>query len=284
MTSRAIIIGCGDLGAALAVHLCQERWMVTGLSRSQKPSLHLNFTSISGDVTKPETLSSLADLQPEILVYCVAANAQTDAAYQAHYVDGLRHVLATQTHNQQLRAIFFVSSTRVYGQTTDDWLDENTIAEPADFGGERLLEAEQVLTHFSARSKECQKIILRLSGIYGPGRTRMLRLAQSPDTWPQENSWTNRIHRDDAAAFMAYLVHQIMLGQTLLPCYIVTDSQPCPQWEVLAWLSAQMQITHHPRATPVEHGGKKLRNHAMLATGFQLQYPNYQTGYATLLK
>ena len=284
MISRALIVGCGDLGSALAAHLCREGWHVTGLSRTLKSLSHPHFTSLVGDVTRLETLTSIKDLQPEIIVYCVAAGAQTDAAYQLAYVEGLKNVLATQTHNSQLRAIFFVSSTRVYGQTTDNWLDENTIAEPADFGGERLLEAEQVLTHFSARSQACQKIILRLSGIYGPDRTRMLRLAQNPDTWPQENSWTNRIHRDDAAAFMAYLVRQIMSGQTLLPSYIVTDSQSCPQWEVLTWLSVQMQIAHPTRATPVVHGGKKLLNHAMLATGFQLQYPNYQIGYSTLLK
>lgn len=283
--NRTLIVGCGDLGSALALRLCQGSWQVTGLSRALKPSFHPNFSSIAGDVTKPETLTPLEDLQPEILVYCVAANAQSDAAYQAQYVDGLRHVLATQTHNANLRAVFFVSSTRVYGQISDDWLDENTLPIPTDFGGTRLLEAEQVLANFvAANVTHCQKIRLRLSGIYGEGRTRMLKLAQTPDDWPHQNSWTNRIHRDDAAALMAHLVQSVMADQPLQSCYIVTDSQPSPQWAVLAWLANQLGVEKNARTTPTVRGGKKLCNHAMLATGFQLQYPDYQTGYKTLLK
>lgn len=281
--NRILIVGCGDLGTALATRLCQENWQVTGLSRAQKTAFHSNFSSIAGDVSRPETLKSLADFQPEILVYCVAADAQTDASYQAQYVEGLKNILATQVKNTHLRAIFFVSSTRVYGQVSDDWLDENSLPEPADFGGERLLEAEQVLKNFVGASSHCQKVALRLSGIYGPGRTRMLRLAQTPDAWPLQNSWTNRIHRDDAAALLAHLAKKAMAGEALPPCLVVTDSQPSPQWEVLTWLAHQMGIEKNTCTTPPVSGGKKLRNHAMLATGFQLQYPDYQSGYATLL-
>lgn len=281
--NRILIVGCGDLGTALAAQLCQENWQVTGLSRAQKTAFHPNFSSIAGDVSRAETLKSLSDMHPEILVYCVAADAQTDAAYQTQYVEGLKNVLATQVNNQHLRAIFFVSSTRVYGQTSDDWLDENTLPEPADFGGERLLEAEQVLKSFVGASTNCQKIALRLSGIYGPDRTRMLRLAQTPDAWPPQNGWTNRIHRDDAAVLLAHLAIKAMAGEVLPPCLVVTDSQPSPQWEVLTWLANEMGVEKITRTTPQISGGKKMRNHAMLATGFQLQYPDYQTGYATLL-
>lgn len=283
MASRVFIVGCGDLGIALASRLCASDYQVTGLSRSDKSFNHQNFTHLLGDVTRPETLSSLTGLTPDFLVYCVAADTQSDAAYQAQYVNGLTHILATQVDNPNLRAIFFVSSTRVYGQITDEWINENTSPEPADFGGERLLEAEQALRHFAAYSKNCQKIVLRLSGIYGPGRTRMLRLAQASD-WPLQNVWTNRIHRDDAAALIAHLMQKVVKSQTLLPCYVVTDSKPAPQWEVLNWLADQLRIEKNMHAIPPIRGGKKLSNAAMLATGFQLQYPDYQTGYATLLK
>lgn len=284
MSSRVLIVGCGDLGIALAARLCESNFQVTGVSRSSKSLNHQNFTHVIADVTRPETLSTLSDISPNILVYCVSADAQTDAAYKAQYVDGLKNVLRTQLYNAGLRAIFFVSSTRVYGQITHALLDENTLAEPADFGGERLLEAEQALQNFKPHNTNCQKTVLRLSGIYGPGRTRMLRLAQASE-WPMQNSWTNRIHRDDAAGFIASLMPKVLANLPLLPCYLVTDSNPVPQWEVLQWLAAQMQLsTNSLRSAPVVEGGKRLSNAAMLATGFQLQYPDYQTGYTTLLK
>jgi nucleoside-diphosphate-sugar epimerase len=285
MTNRCLIVGCGDLGNALALDLCEKSWQVTGLSRTQKTTSNPHFTRIAGDVTQPETLLSLTKFYPEILVYCVAADAQTDAAYQAQYVNGLKNILATQMNNPQLRAVFFVSSTRVYGQVTNELLDENTAPIASDFGGERLLEAEALLKSFALPSKTCQKIALRLSGIYGPGRTRMLRLAQAHDAWPAQNAWSNRIHRDDAAAFIAYLIQKVMDNQVLQPCYVVTDSQPSAQWEVLTWLAAQMLLpAKNENVVPPISGGKRLSNATMLATGFQLQYPDYKIGYASLLK
>ena len=283
MASRVFIVGCGDLGIALASRLCASDFLVTGLSRSAKPLTNPNFTHLIGDVTRPETLTRLTELSPEFLIYCVAADAQSDAAYQAQYVNGLKNILVTQVDNPSLRAIFFVSSTRVYGQITDEWLNESTLPEPTDFGGERLLEAEQVLRDFVGNPKNCQKTVLRLSGIYGPGRTRMLRMAQAPD-WPLQNAWTNRIHRDDAAAFVAHLVDKVMNNQVLLPCYVVTDSKPASQWEVLSWLAHQMRVEKNMLTMPPVSGGKRLSNVAMLSSGFQLRYPDYQTGYATLLK
>ena len=199
-----------------------------------------------------------------------------DAAYKAAYVDGLRHVLATQVNNSNLKHVFFVSSTRVYGQSTVILLDETILAIPADFGGERLLEAEALL-----QSLTCPATTLRLSGIYGPRRLRMINLAQSPERWPHQNSWSNRIHRDDAAAFIVFLIQQVLVGDTPQPCYIVTDSQPVTQYEVLNWIAAKLGVA--PQIIPAVAGGKRLSNQAMLATGFQLQYPTYQAGYQALL-
>jgi nucleoside-diphosphate-sugar epimerase len=232
---------------------------------------------LQADVTVAESLAQLTDIAPEILIYCVAANGQTDAQYQAHYVEGLRNVLATQINNKQLKHVFFVSSTRVYGQLTDEILDENTPAVAADFGGERLLEAEQLLTDLP-----CQHTVLRLSGIYGAGRLRMINLAKNPAAWPAQNSWTNRIHRDDAASFIVHLVQKIANNNEILPCYIVTDSAPVSQYEVLHWLAEQLELPFETKMPPIQ-GGKRLSNKALLASGFKLHYPDYRSGYAALL-
>lgn len=277
MPHRILIVGYGDLGKAIGKELSAEGLPVFGLSRSERPHDDA-VTLLAGDVTHPATLAQLGALDPHILVYCVAATEQSDDNYRAHYVDGLRHVLAALDQARNLKHVFFVSSTRVYGQTGDALLSEAAPALPADFGGHRLLEAEQQLADLP-----CGHTALRLSGIYGPGRTRMLGLAADPTRWPQ-NAWSNRIHRDDAAAFIVHLIHRVLSGTPVDDCYIVTDNKPVPQHEVLRWLAEQMGQHAGQTSSSVPAGGKRLSNARMLETGFRLRYPDYQAGYTALLE
>jgi nucleoside-diphosphate-sugar epimerase len=273
--TKVLIVGLGDLGAELARKLLAQGMQVLGVKRSGI-KVDDNIKIINADVTQPESLLALAMVKPDIIIYCVAASGQSDAEYKAAYVDGLRNTLATQKNNAQLKHVFFVSSTRVYGQDVDSLLDETVAAIPADFGGERLLEAEALLAQL-----QCGASALRLSGIYGPGRLRMLNLAKSANSWPQQNTWSNRIHRDDAAAFIVFLCKQVLAKQQLENCYIVTDCMPVPQYTVLSWIADTTKTTK-PIQLPVT-GGKRLSNQRLLATGFKLQYPEYQVGYGALL-
>jgi nucleoside-diphosphate-sugar epimerase len=279
-TASILIVGCGDLGGKVAQALSVLGHQVTGVSRSARPLDGVSM--LWADVTLPDTLTALYSLAPHIIIYCVAANrqqhAQMNAEYKACYVDGLQNILATQTHNPHLKSVFFVSSTRVYGQSTAEILDEDTPVIPNDVGGERLLQAEQLLNGLS-----CQSTVLRLSGIYGAGRLRMLTLAQSPEKWPQMNTWTNRIHRDDAAAFIVHLVNLRLADQKINRCYIVTDSTPSTQYDVLNWLAKRLSVLVETQQSVAVSGGKRLSNRQMLATGFKLQYPDYASGYASLL-
>ncbi len=278
--AKILIVGCGDLGLAIA-DLLANKHAVFGLRRqSQGRSLQgqsSNFSMLQGDVTDPASLQILHALKPELILYCVAADAQTDAAYQAQYVMGLANVLATQRENTALRHVFFVSSTRVYGQDAGECLDDATPASPVDFGGQRLLEAEQLL-----KSLACPATALRLSGIYGPGRLRMINLAKN-QTWPMQNTWSNRIHRDDAAAFTVYLMEQVLAAKAVLACYIVSDATPVSLYTVLAWLAEQLQLTKPENWQQVAKSGKRLNSRLMQASGYKLRYPNYQAGYQTLL-
>jgi nucleoside-diphosphate-sugar epimerase len=273
--AKILIVGCGDLGGTVATQLSAMNIQVTGVRRSDAAISGVEI--IQADITDVSSLEVLKPIQPDILIYCVAANGQTDEQYKANYVDGLRNVLATQSENPSLKHVFFVSSTRVYGQKTDALLDESMPAIAADFGGERLLEAEALLNNLS-----CNTTVLRLSGIYGAGRLRMINLAKSSQNWPAQNSWSNRIHKDDAAAFMVFLVLKVLASKPVGTCYIVTDSKPSTQYEVLSWIANQLQISSDI-TTPVIEGGKRLSNQSMLSTGFQLQYPDFMAGYRALL-
>ena len=278
MNTQVLIVGCGDLGTELARRLKQDGLAPIGVRRSKAKDA--GFPCLQADVTNPSSLAALQNINPEFLVYCVAASAQTDENYRQHYVDGLRYVLEALRGASNLKHVFFVSSTRVYGQISEALLDEAVPASPSDFGGQRLLEAEALLAN---AHQAWTYTSLRLTGIYGPGRTRMLNLAASTSQWPQQNSWTNRIHRDDAAAFIQHLIQMKLRQQPLQDCYVVTDSCPAPQHEVLHWIAKQMGEDVAEQMPPVA-GGKRMSNQRMLATGFELRYPDYKAGYADLLQ
>ena len=280
--ATVLIAGCGDLGCELGRLLVGDGIVTAGLRRSGEPLPH-GIATIAADVTQPNTLQQLAALRPQILVYSVAADSGSDDSYRRHYVDGLRNVLAA-LQGTPLHHVFFVSSTRVYGQQAgtvgdETALDETVAAMPADFGGRRLLEAEALLQDLS-----CGHTVLRLSGIYGPGRTRMLRLAADPVAWPADNRWTNRIHRDDAAAFIAFLSHRVLAGEAVQDCSIVSDSEPAPQYTVLQWLAQQLGHDSSAVVVPPAAGGKRLDNARMQQSGFRLAYPDYRTGYSALMR
>jgi nucleoside-diphosphate-sugar epimerase len=275
--ANVLLVGCGDLGTALAVQLHHNGHQVTGVRKSAQ-LLPLNMKTVQMDVTHSEAVNVLSQLNPEFIIYCVAATAQTDENYYQHYVLGLHHVMQSQVRNMQLKHVFFVSSTRVYGQSVEGVIDEDTAAKAADFGGERLLEAEQLLKDFPFRST-----VLRLSGIYGPGRLYLVNMAKDFTRWPKENHWSNRIHRDDAAGFMAYLVNQAVNGHSVAPLYIVTDEMPTAQHDVLNWLANRMQLPKRNVSHHAVIGGKRLSNKRLIESGYRLKYANYQIGYAELV-
>lgn len=276
--AHILIIGCGDIGGKVAKLLLEAGHTVTGIRTSNKPT-HPQMTCIQADVTVSASLASLYDINPHIVIYCIAANAQTDESYRMHYVEGLRHVLNTQINNTQLQHVFFISSTRVYGQETEKLLDELTLAIPTDFGGERLLEAEQLL-----KTMVCGSTTIRLSGLYGRGRQYLLNLAKEPERWPQHNKWTNRIHRHDAARLIAFLCEKVTVGAFVEDCYIGVDDMPALQYDVLTWLATQLNIKVPQMRLDEKVSGKRLSNQRIRNAGFELKYANYQVGYSEILK
>lgn len=276
--ANVLVVGCGDLGAEIIRLLVDAGHEVTGLRASNKALPH-GVPHIQADVTDASTLSDVKQLFPNIVIYCISANAQTDESYKAHYVDGLNNILLSQVNNTQLQHVFFVSSTRVYGQSVNEILNENSPALPNDFGGIRLLEAETLLRHLS-----CRATALRLTGIYGPDRLYLINMAKDPDLWPVNDRWTNRIHRDDAARFIVFLCNKAVLGESVDSHYIVTDDKPVLLYEVLEWILSKLNKTRPVINKSNTVTGKRLSNQRMRKLGFKLHYPDYTVGYEEIIK
>ena len=162
------MVGCGYVGLEVAKLRIAQGDTVWCLSRS--PRVYEGLVSVQGDVTQKERLGSMPE-GLDAVVYSVSASGFTDEHYRAAYVDGVRNVLETLRARGEANCRFlFVSTTSVYGQTDGSIVNEESPTEPLIFAGRRMLEAER-----RVQDSELEHVILRLGGIYGPGRERTVR-------------------------------------------------------------------------------------------------------------
>ena len=275
---KVLIIGCGQLGFSIVNNADSDVFKLYGFSRSLRKS-PASIEMHQVDILKTEAIDAIKLVNPEIIIYAVSADTQSIESYQDHYVLGLKKTYEAILELDHFKHLFFVSSTRVYGQRTTKILSELDIAEPSDYGGEALMEAETV-----ARQLKDKATILRLSGIYGPNRKRMIQLAQSnPGNWPATNNWSNRIHEEDAARFIVFLMKRIMMQESIEPIYLVTDGVPTKQYDVLTWIRNRLQLTTDTIELPILESGKQLQSVLLNQTGFVLKYPDFTYGYEAMI-
>ena len=275
---KVLIIGCGQLGFSIVNNADSDVFKLYGFSRSLRKS-PASIEMHQVDILKTEAIDAIKLVNPEIIIYAVSADTQSIESYQDHYVLGLKKTYEAILELDHFKHLFFVSSTRVYGQRTTKILSELDIAEPSDYGGEALMEAETV-----ARQLKDKATILRLSGIYGPNRKRMIQLAQSnPGNWPATNNWSNRIHEEDAARFIVFLMKRIMMQESIEPLYLVTDGVPTKQYDVLTWIRNRLQLTTDTIELPILESGKQLQSVLLNQTGFVFKYPDFTYGYEAMI-
>ncbi|MEM9599202.1 MAG: NAD-dependent epimerase/dehydratase family protein [Acidobacteriota bacterium] len=273
---KALIAGCGDLGTRVGLALAAEGAEVWGIRRNPE-LLPAPLRGLAVDLSVPGLWPTLPEA--DLVVYALAADRFEDGAYRRAYVDGVRHLLGA-LGDRPPRRWLHVSSTSVYAQSGGVWVDESSATEPVSFSGRRILEGEEVL-----RGSGVAATVLRLSGIYGPGRTRLVdSVRQGRAVCYDPPVHTNRIHVDDAAGA---LVHLAKLGAPA-DLYLGTDHRPAPDGEVKRWLAARLGVPEPPPG-PVTPGSRAMRsdkrcsNRRLLDSGFRFRYPDYRSGYGELL-
>jgi nucleoside-diphosphate-sugar epimerase len=279
---RVLIAGCGDLGLRVARLLGLENTANHSWGLRREPDVESTkdipgFTWIACDFTQPSTLRDLPKDITHVL-YAAAPNARTEADYRDVYREGLEHLLDAAA-SPALQRVLFVSSTAVYGDHGAQSIDEDTPTAPKSFNGRVLLETEQWL---QSQSAQFETLILRLSGIYGPGRSYLLdRLRTGQATAPAaESHWVNRIHIEDAAAAVLHLMN-LPKPQ---PIYLVTDSTPLPMrvlYDALAKLVGGPTPLEGP--APASIGSKRLSNARLRNSGFTFKWPDSRDGHAALV-
>jgi len=275
-----LIAGCGDVGGRLAEQMLAKGWQVFGLRRTIA-NLPAGVIGVAGDLFNEDCPQTWPVGAVDYLVYCAAATDHDEAGYRAAYVQGLRNVLGwLDDYGQVPERLLFVSSSSVYEQQDGGWVDETSEAQASAYSGRVMLEAEQI-----ALGSGIPASVVRLTGIYGPGREWLLtqvrrgyRVAIDPPLYG------NRIHADDAAGLLAFLLNASHQGVALDDCYIGVDDAPAPLAEVVMWLREYLGVTEWAEDASVRRtGSKRCSNARAKALGWAPQYPSYREGYGAIL-
>lgn len=282
------IAGAGYVGARLAEMLVADGSTPIGLKRDPS-NLPPGVRGVAADVSDPATLRALSDaIHPDdplhAVVYAVSPAGRSEDAYRAAYVDGVGNVLDfLRDHMPHPVRFILVSSTGVYGQDDGRWVDENTPPEPADATGSVILAGER-----AAADRDGGAVILRLGGIYGPGRTRTVAsVLDGSAGCPAPDRYGNRIHRDDAAGAIRHLIGLADPAGT----YIGVDRDPAPLRTVYRWIARRGGVTD-PCAQDqggTREGGsrrgtnKRCSSDRIGGSGYRFRYPTFREGHAPLV-
>ena len=274
---RCLILGCGDLGSWVGKQLLQEGHEVWGARRS----LHKLDDGIQPLAwTLPDPAPPLPQL--DYILYALSADEFSPEAYRLAYLEGVEQLIASLKRQKvSPKRIFFISSSGVYGQTQGEKVNEDSETRPDSFSGQLLLQGEEALYQ-----SPWPVTILRFSGIYGPGRERMIKQVKAGRFPPEQPlKYSNRIHIEDGARAIQHLMERDAARQPLEEVYLVSDCEPAPLQEVTQWLTHQLGLLHKPgQDLPSRGGNKRLDNQRLKDTGFNFRYPSYREGYAPLLQ
>jgi nucleoside-diphosphate-sugar epimerase len=278
-----LLLGCGDIGTAIARQLLSDGRGALAVRRNTD-ALPPDIPSQSIDYTDVGALSVLAQHPAETAILTPTPPGRDPDSYRRGYLDPVKNLLSVW-QDAPPKTLFYVSSTRVYGDQSGGWVDEKTPVAPADPQGEILCRAEELLLESHHRVA-----VIRFSGIYGRWPSRLIERIRGGDIVRRSPPhFSNRIHRSDCVGFLLHLLHLLHLlesptqGPGRLPLYLASDDEPALSYEVESWLAQRLGVQQPRETVDPPPANRRCRNTRMKATGYRLQYPDFRAGYSAMI-
>jgi len=289
---RLVIFGCGYVGSAVARAALAAGVRVEALTRNPEKAQALRRAGLANVVVADlattgwhEAIAGGADF----VVNTVSSGGPEH--YRRSYVDGMKSILAWAARGPRpVGTLVYTSSTAVYPQGGGVSVDETADASGSTPNGAIIRESEQLLE--AAPAAACARwLILRLAGIYGPGRHHLLdqlRAGLATLNGSGEHR-LNLAHRDDiVAAILACLEAPAAVGSGI---FNVADDAPASRAAVVQWLAGQLgrAAPSFDGTTTTRRGGLPMPDRAIAnaklqsVLGWRPRYPDYRAGFENLL-
>jgi len=277
---RLLWLGYGDIAKRCFPILAKQQFEVSAVCRSDKvavPSVSL----IKGDLSHFDFVRDLLEIQPEYIVLTLTPVNRSAEGYRESYLRITHNLIdACLASNVSPKKVLFVSSTSVYHQQDGSCVDESSVTKPTRETAKILLESEKVL-----RNSNLDVLCLRFSGIYGQGRTRLIQQVLSGIGGGEQ--WTNRIHSEDCAHIIAFLIEQAQAGVSLPETILASDDTPVPSRELRDWIAQSLglgkgHLRHSEELS--SHKNKRCANSLLSSMGYRFIYPSYREGFQAQLE
>jgi len=271
-----MVIGCGYLGAKLLRQLTRTGWKATGitLSESSAEALRSEGLKVVAADLRTSDFRLISENNPAVVIHCASSGQRGPGAYNEIFLETTRRLIKETIFEH----LIFTSSTSVYAQTDGSVVTESDPAEPERETGKILKETEGlVLAHHGT--------VLRLAGIYGPGRCVPLQklLAGEATIEGSGDRPINSIHRDDAVSAFC-----LAAGHRWQGIFNVADNTPVTQLEWFQWVCSRLRQPLPPFVPPDlnrKRGWtrKRVSNAKLRSSGWTPQYPSFREGVEEIL-
>ena len=244
---QPIIMGCGFVGKHLAKQLHTRQQKPLCVVRSQNSLTALSAQGYHCQAIDLDDTSSAIDLELKNQdIYYFAPPGTTDNC--DHRMD----YFLTQCQHNPPNKIVYISTSGVYGDCAGEWVDENQPLKPISDRATRRVYAEKALTNF-CQQYSTKYIVLRVGGIYGPGRLPIQRLSDITVVCPEEAPYSNRIH----AADLAHIAHVAMMNKCSNEIFNVADGHATSMTDYY-YKIADLAGLPRPPCVPLSQAEEKL--------------------------
>jgi nucleoside-diphosphate-sugar epimerase len=303
-----LLLGCGYIGTALAQAALGGGEAVSALTRSEERAAGLRALGlqpvVAGDIASHAWHKQLNPAN-EAIVLSVAPSARGAEGYRHSFVEGAKSIThwlgqSAASGRAPARELVFTSSTSVYPQTAGEWVDEGAQVDSAALGpaGAILREAEALLLALPPTLVK-RVWVLRLAGLYGPGRHHLLDAVREKGgaIFPGDGGqWLNLLHRDDAVGALRGCLGASADIQGGI--FNVADDEPVYKRELVFWLAQQLgrnpaeiqfapsvssRSSHRQNAFCKTPHRRVANAKIKTALHWHPQFPSYREGYADLL-
>lgn len=276
MARKALILGCGYVGSALAKYWQSSTELDVTVTTTREERLpELETLANHATVLRGNDVAAMRSHLNTTQLLILSLGAKRGDSYTNTYLETAQTLQQALTDNTTVQQIIYTSSYGVYGDQQGQWVTETTPPLPANDNSQILIETEQQLLNLA--TPERHVCVFRLGGIYGPGRelAHIFRFAAGKTRPGDGKSPGNWVHLEDIVGAIAFAAEQNLNG-----LYNLVDSNPTPSKQLLDWVFSQANLApiQWDPSQPSQRGyNAQVSNQKLRDAGYVFQHPTVIT-------